>query len=141
MSSSIEVSQAPAARAWRRFRKHKLGFWSLVILFMWGVTGIYFAYPDLFIAVVDYFEPPDQFPSGRRGDAFLAWIVKMHFGRYGGMGVRITYVIIGLLPAVMFVTGSIMWWNRVLRRWWLAETKAPRVRAAFPGAATAEPVD
>ena len=65
----------------------------------------------------------------------------MHFGRYGGMGVRITYVIIGLLPAVMFVTGSIMWWNRVLRRWWLAETKAPRVRAAFPGAATAEPVD
>jgi uncharacterized iron-regulated membrane protein len=44
------------------------------------------------------------------------------------MGVRITYVIIGLLPAVMFVTGAIMWWNRVLRRW-LAETKTARTRA------------
>ena len=102
---------------------------------MWGVTGIYFAYPDPFIAAVDYFEPPDLFPSGRRGDAFLAWIVRMHFGRYGGMGVRITYVVIGLLPAVMFVTGSIMWWNRVLRRWWLAEPKTTRAAAAFSGQA------
>ena len=25
------VSQSPAARAWRRFRRHKLGFWSLVL--------------------------------------------------------------------------------------------------------------
>ncbi len=129
---------------WKRinFDLHSaLGFWSLAILFMWGVTGIYFAYPDPFIAVVDYFEPPDQFPSGRRGDAFLAWIVKMHFGRYGGMGVRITYVIIGLLPAVMFVSGSIMWWNRVLRRWWVAERKTTRQAAAFPGQATAGQVD
>jgi uncharacterized iron-regulated membrane protein len=34
-------------------------------------------------------------------------------------------VVIGLLPAVMFVTGAIMWWNRVLRRW-LAQAR-PRV--------------
>ena len=47
----------------------------------------------------------------------LAWIVRMHFGRYGGMGVRITYVILGLLPAALFVTGAIMWWKRVLRGW------------------------
>jgi uncharacterized iron-regulated membrane protein len=31
------------------------------------------------------------------------------------MGVRVTYVILGLLPAVLFVTGAIMWWKRVLR--------------------------
>jgi microcin C transport system permease protein len=31
VSSSTEISQSPAARAWRRFRKHRLGFWSLVI--------------------------------------------------------------------------------------------------------------
>ena len=58
----------------------------------------------------------------------IAWLVRMHFGRYGGMGVRVTYVIIGLLPAVMFVTGAVMWWNRVLRRW-LAETKTSRARS------------
>jgi microcin C transport system permease protein len=31
VSSSTEISQSPAARAWRRFRRHKLGYWSLVV--------------------------------------------------------------------------------------------------------------
>ena len=103
---------------WKRinFDLHSaMGFWSLAILLLWGVTGIYFAFPDPFIAVVDYFEPAPLSNGTRKGDEFIAWLVRMHFGRYGGMGVRITYVIVGLLPAVMFVTGAIMWWNRVLR--------------------------
>ena len=120
---------------WKRlnFDLHgALGFWSLFILFLWGLTGIYFGFPDAFMAVVDYFEPPDLFPhGGRRDDAFVPWLVRMHFGRYGGMGVRITYVIIGLLPAVMFITGAVMWWNRVLRRW-LAETRTPNARPRTP---------
>jgi uncharacterized iron-regulated membrane protein len=130
--------------SWKRinFDLHAaIGFWGLLILFLWGVSGIYFGFPDAFIKIVDYFEPPDQVPMARRGDAFIAWMVRMHFGRYGGMGVRITYVTIGLLPAVMFVTGAIMWWNRVLRRW-LAETSRlatlPRRKPA-PAAFPAEP--
>jgi uncharacterized iron-regulated membrane protein len=126
--------------SWKRinFDLHAaLGLWGLLILVLWGVSGIYFGFPDLFIKVVDYFEPPDRFPSGRQGDAFIAWMVRMHFGRYGGMGVRISYVIIGLLPAVMFVTGAIMWWNRVLRRW-LVQSRAPRARAVFPAQPAAE---
>lgn len=125
---------------WKRinFDLHAaLGLWGLLILFLWGVSGIYFGFPDSFMKVVDYFEPPDQFPIGRQGDAVIAWMVRMHFGRYGGMGVRITYVIIGLLPAVMFVTGAIMWWNRVLRRW-LVQTRAPRARTVFPAQTAAE---
>ena len=129
---------------WKRvnFDLHSaLGLWSLLILLMWAVTGIYFAYPEPFLAVVDYFEPYDQATGGQRaGDQFLAWLVRMHFGRYGGMGVRITYVIIGLLPAVMFITGAIMWWNRVLRRW-VAETRAARSGSSFPAQPTAEPVE
>jgi uncharacterized iron-regulated membrane protein len=132
---------------WKRinFDLHAaLGFWSLAILFLWGLTGVYFAFPDAFIAVVDYFEPTQLSGVTRNGDRFLAWIVMMHFGRYGGLGVRITYVIVGLLPAVLFVTGGIMWWNRVLRRW-LAETRAGQraglKTASFARPATAEPVD
>ncbi len=109
---------------WKRmnFDIHSaLGFWSLLVLLLWGITGVYFAFSEPFVAIVDYFEPLDLATGERKGDAFLAWIVRMHFGRYGGMGVRITYVIIGLLPAVLFVTGAIMWWNRVLRR----RTKSP----------------
>jgi len=105
---------------WKRvnFDIHSaLGFWSLVILLLWGITGVYFAFPEPFVAVVNYFEPEELAKGSRRGDEFIAWIVRMHFGRYGGMGVRITYVIIGLLPAVLFVTGAIMWWSRVLRPW------------------------
>jgi uncharacterized iron-regulated membrane protein len=127
---------------WKRinFDLHAaLGFWSLAILFLWGITGVYFAYPDPFLAAVEYFEPQELATAQRAGDEFIAWMVRMHFGRYGGMGVRITYVIIGLLPAVMFVTGAIMWWNRVLRGW-LAETRS-RTSATFARRATAEPID
>ena len=119
------------ASSWKRmnFDIHSaIGFWGLLILFLWGLTGIYFGFPDAFIAVVDYFEPPGELSGQRRGDLFIAWLVRMHFGRYGGLGVRVTYVVIGLLPAVMFVTGAIMWWNRVLRRW-LAETRTSRTRS------------
>jgi uncharacterized iron-regulated membrane protein len=128
---------------WKRvnFDLHSaLGFWSLAILLLWGVTGIYFAFPDPFIAAVDYFEPQGLATATRKGDEVIAWLVRMHFGRYGGLGVRITYVIIGLLPAVMFVTGAIMWWNRVLRRW-VEQMRPARSGATFPGQATAEPVD
>ena len=28
----------------------------------------------------------------------------------------LVWAIVGMVPAVMFVTGALMWWNRVLRR-------------------------
>ena len=126
---------------WKRinFDLHaSLGLWSIWLLFIWGLTGVYFAYPEPFNRIVDYFEP--GFQPGRRGDAVIAWFVRMHFGRYGGWGVRITYFIVGLTPAVMFITGAWMWWNRVLRRW-VADMRAPRQRPAFVPTATVEPVD
>jgi len=130
---------------WKRinFDLHAaLGLWSIWLLFIWGLTGVYFAYPEPFNAMVDYFEP--GFVRGRTGDAVIAWFVRMHFGRYGGMGVRLTYVVIGLTPAVMFITGAYMWWNRVLRRW-VADVRAPRPDRPAPAFATAgatiEPID
>jgi len=35
------------------------------------------------------------------------------------------------------VTGAVMWWNRVLRRW-VAETRTSRARATFPVPTAAE---
>ena len=29
---------------------------------------------------------------------------------------KAVWAVLGLVPALMFVTGVIMWWNRVLRR-------------------------
>ena len=86
-------------------------------------------YPDApFVAIVNYFEPLELATGSRRGDEFLAWIVRMHFGRYGGMGVRVTYVILGLLPAALFVTGAIMWWNRVLREIFVRGARKTAIR-------------
>jgi uncharacterized iron-regulated membrane protein len=32
------------------------------------------------------------------------------------MGTRIVWAIFGLMPVFLFITGAIMWWNRVLSR-------------------------
>lgn len=35
----------------------------------------------------------------------------LHIGRYGGLFMRIVMVIVGLVPALLFVTGLVMWWK------------------------------
>jgi uncharacterized iron-regulated membrane protein len=37
-----------------------------------------------------------------------------HYGNFAGWPMKALYVILGFAPAVLFVTGMIMWWNRVL---------------------------
>src|SRR3569832_404617 len=38
---SSSISQSPAARAWRRFRRHKLGYWSLVVFTVLVVLSLF----------------------------------------------------------------------------------------------------
>ena len=45
----------------------------------------------------------------------MAEVIAFHFGRFGGLEVRITWAILGLAPAVLFITGFILWWRRVVR--------------------------
>jgi uncharacterized iron-regulated membrane protein len=148
---------------WRRFNwdlHSAVGFWTLLLVLMWGATGIFVAVPDPFRAAVDYLEPlrpmppapegnrgrgalggvPDQQPApeiqpgegqgrGQRGgrarrprfqprigDAVLRWAYDLHFGTFGGVTIKILWVILGLTPALLFVTGFLMWWSRVVRR-------------------------
>jgi uncharacterized iron-regulated membrane protein len=66
-------------------------------------------------------------PAGRRtlGDAVVALVGPVHFGNFGGVGVRLVWLVTGLAPAVLAVTGLLLWWTRVAapgwRRW-----RAPR---------------
>jgi uncharacterized iron-regulated membrane protein len=92
-----------------------IGFWSLAFVLMWGVTAIYLAFPDPFNGVVDYLQPPADSPGIRAGDIVLEYFAKVHIGRWAGPRVSTLWTIIGLLPAVLAVTGTIMWWNRVVR--------------------------
>ena len=103
---------------WRRLNwtlHSAIGFWTLLFVFMWGFTGIYLCFPQVFTAFVDYVEPFNMETfEDRVGDAVLYWLTRLHFGRFS-MATKILWAIVGLVPVVMFVTGSLMWWNRVIR--------------------------
>jgi uncharacterized iron-regulated membrane protein len=56
----------------------------------------------------------DSVEDRSAGDAVLAWIPPLHYGTFGGGTlVYILWVILGLSPAVLGVSGILMWWNRV----------------------------
>jgi len=40
----------------------------------------------------------------------------IHFGTWGGIWSQILWVIFGLTPPFLFITGFLMWWNRVVRK-------------------------
>jgi uncharacterized iron-regulated membrane protein len=48
------------------------------------------------------------------GDQFIRWMYYLHFGNFAGNKTKAAWVALGLLPSLLFVTGTIMWWNRVL---------------------------
>ena len=103
---------------WRRMNwslHSALGFWTVSFIVMWGFTGVYLAFPDPFAAFVDLVEPYDEEFNPRTGDLVLYWLAYLHFGRFGGWSTKLIWAVIGLIPPAMFVTGALMWWNRVLR--------------------------
>ena len=69
-------------------------------------------------------EPPRSARS--TGDVIMDWVVPLHVGSVGGMTVRLAWLMLGLAPPLLFVTGFIMWWSRVVRpRWLTARPRAP----------------
>ena len=117
---------------WRRLTwslHSAFGFWVMPFVLIWGVSGVYLSFPDVFQAVVDYVEPFDPSdPADRIGDRVLYWLAYLHFGRLGGRGIpgcdrglcnettKAIWAVAGLVPPALLVTGALMWWNRVLRR-------------------------
>lgn len=113
---SLVPKPAASSRSLSWHLHSALGIWSLVLLLIWGATAVYFAFPRPFEAMIDYLDAdPTDF---ERPEGFLLFLIKLHFGRFGGLGVRTTWVILGLLPVVMFITGFIVWWKRVVVRRW-----------------------
>lgn len=118
---------------WKRFTwdlHSAIGFWSFAFIVVFAASGIYLCFPQAFGALADRIQPVTAENAGRRFvDGLLYWLAYLHFGRINGIGipcsgpgvcdqtVKAIWAVFGLAPAVMFVTGSIMWWNRVVRRW------------------------
>jgi len=49
-------------------------------------------------------------------DRILALAGPIHFGTWGGRVTQVLWVFLGLTPGVLFVTGLLMYWNRVLSK-------------------------
>lgn len=50
------------------------------------------------------------------GDVLLSWVPTLHAGSFGGLPVKIIYAALGLVFPLLFVTGFVMWWLRVVRK-------------------------
>ena len=87
----------------------------LALILIWALTAVYFSFPDPFEATMDYFDA-DLTDAERPGDWLVRLLVNIHFGRSWGMTVKWLWVVLGLVPAALFITGGITWWARVVRR-------------------------
>jgi uncharacterized iron-regulated membrane protein len=104
---------------WRRFNwdlHSAIGFWLFLFMLMWGVSGWYLGIPQPLSDFVDWVSDPDAIVGERPGDVVLLWLTRLHFGRWRTGWLKAAWAFIGLVPALMFVTGVVMWWNRVLRK-------------------------
>jgi uncharacterized iron-regulated membrane protein len=68
---------------------------------------------------------------------FLYAQSPIHFGTFGGLATRILWIPLGLSPGLLFLTGFLMWWRRVVaRRWKGLKPAQSRNRLPFPEAST-----
>lgn len=116
---------------WRRQTWHlhsMIGFWSLAFVLVFGLSGIYLAIPDRVQDLADWIQPLT--PANARSrtvDQVIYWLAYLHFGRINGIGIpcrgpgfcdqatKAVWALFGLAPAAMFITGAMLWWNRVVR--------------------------
>jgi uncharacterized iron-regulated membrane protein len=109
-----------------------LGFWLFFFMTMWGISGWYLGMPEPLTNLVELISDPEGPYGERPGDIALEWLPRLHFGRWRdpdwGPWLKALWAIVGVVPAVMFVTGLLMWWNRVVRK----RRSAPEVVVAEP---------
>ena len=101
---------------WKRFNwdlHSAVGFWTFLFVVMWGRTGVIVSFPVPYYDVMNYL-----FPTNGEitvvADFIFRWSARIHFGTFI-WPVKIIWVLVGLAPALLFVTGTLMWWNRVLK--------------------------
>lgn len=112
-----------SSAGWRRLNwdlHSALGFWLFAFMLMWGISGWYLGMPEPLTNFVERFSDPEGAYGERPGDIALTWLSRLHFGRWRDPGwgpyLKAAWAAIGLVPVLMFVTGAVMWWNRVVRR-------------------------
>jgi uncharacterized iron-regulated membrane protein len=92
-----------------------VGFWLCLLLINWCITAIYFGFPGPIEDFRDWIDT-DINDFDRPGEGLMTFLVDTHFGRFGGVWGRTTWVVVGLAPAILFLTGFWIWWQQRRRR-------------------------
>jgi uncharacterized iron-regulated membrane protein len=122
----------PRNAGWQRFiwgLHGMLGFWTFGVILLFAISGAYLGNPEKFQDLADRIEPlTDANARTRVVDQVTYWLAYLHVGRVNGIGIpcsgpgfcdmtmKLIWAVLGLAPAAMFVTGAMMWWNRVARK-------------------------
>jgi uncharacterized iron-regulated membrane protein len=120
-----------------------VGLWTLPVIFVFGLVGFYASFPKPIQVLVNKvaplrvnrLEPSAQLPAPTKfvplnpsapgpprfvrlqpstGDQIIRWFSYLHFGNFGGWISKTIWVFLGLAPAFLFITGVLMWFNRVI---------------------------
>jgi len=83
------------------------GFWTLPLVLVWAVTGVYFAFPQL-TNVFYRIDPNDRFT-----DPALFWLAQLHFGRFN-IFTEVLWSVLGLVPAALAFTGVFICCRRIM---------------------------
>lgn len=90
-----------------------IGFWSLLLIFSWGMSGFQLGFPQYLNALVDWIDT--DLTDFERPDSWLRFFRIIHFTRFGeGPWVRWGWIFVSFLPTALFITGFILWWQRVV---------------------------
>jgi uncharacterized iron-regulated membrane protein len=85
-----------------------LGFWCFLFVLMWGVSGIYFSFPEAFNAASALLDPRDKY-----ADQILSGFSQLHFGRFG-LYTEGLWAVLGLVPAFLAFTGVFVCCHRMI---------------------------
>ena len=75
------------------------GFWFFLFVLTWGVSGFYFAFPQV-VSILFTLDPADRFV-----DRGLLWLAELHFGRFNFV-TEVVWAIAGLVPSVLAFSGT-----------------------------------
>lgn len=100
-----------------------IGFWTLLLMLAWGVSGFQIGFPRALDPLIDLFD--GDLNDFERPTALLRFFRNVHFARFGGgTWANWGWILVSFAPTVLFVSGFVLWWKRVVLR-----KRAPASRA------------
>ena len=92
-----------------------IGFWGLLLMLAWGLSGLQLGFPREVGALLRLVDAEQG--DGAGAERVLRFARALHFTRFGeGPVVRWMWIVVSFVPTVLFVSGLLVWWRRVVRR-------------------------